>query len=116
MLPTRARLQSWNPDSLSSSAPGVNAGGASVYQAVRNLDDGVSRLDEVRTWRGPAHDASTQMFDRATRKASSFKDYTEKVAAAMQSGGSSIAAARTPLLNKADERSIGVTCMSPISG
>lgn len=103
MIPTRPRLQSWNPDSLSSAAPGVNAGGASVYQAVRNLDDGVNRLDEARTWRGPAHDASTQMFDRATRTASSFKDYTEKVSAAMQAGGSSIAAARTPLLNKADE-------------
>lgn len=103
MIPSRPRLQSWNPDSLSSAAPGVNAGGASVYRAVRNLDDGVNRLDEVRTWRGPAHDASTQMFDRATRAASSFKDYTEKISAAMQAGGSAIAAARTPLLNKADE-------------
>lgn len=103
MIPSRPRLQSWNPDSLSEAAPGVTAGGASVYRAVRNLDDGVNRLDESRTWRGPAHDASTKMFDRATRAASNFKDFTEKVATAMQSGGASIAAARTPLLSKADE-------------
>ena len=103
MLPSRPRLQSWNPDSLSLAAPGIAAGGASVYQSVRNLDDGVNRLDEARTWRGPAHDASTEMFRRATSAASKFKDYSEDVAAAMHSGGESIAAARTPLLNKAAE-------------
>ncbi|MDV3129392.1 hypothetical protein M1247_31115 [Mycobacterium sp. 21AC1] len=103
MLPSRSRLITWNPDSLSTAAASISSAGASVYGAVRNLDDGVNRLDETRTWSGKAHDAAAAMFGRATDRSSRFKDYTEAVARALNGGSGSIGRARTALLNKADE-------------
>lgn len=102
MLPSRPRLQSWNPDALATAAPSVDSGGAAIYHAVRNLEDGIDRMPESRAWQGQAHTAATGMFRRATDAASKFKDYTEKVAAAMKSGSGSIAAARKALLDEAD--------------
>lgn len=102
MLPSRSRLQSWNPDSLTSAATAIESGGASVYQAIRELADGVDRMPETRTWQGQAHDAATGMFRRATDTVSRFKNYTESVAVAMKSGSASIAGARAALLTEAD--------------
>ena len=60
-------------------------------------------MPEARAWDGPAHKAATEMFRRATDKSSKFSHYTEGVAAALAKGAGSIAAARTALLNHADE-------------
>ncbi len=103
MLPSRPRLQSWNPESLSCSAKAVGAGGAAVYDAVRTLDDECDRMPGARTWSGAAHDAATAMFRRATDTASEFSHYAEAVADALNSGSGSIGAARSALLGEADE-------------
>ena len=60
-------------------------------------------MPEARAWDGPAHKAATEMFRRATDKSSKFSHYTEGVAAALSKGAGAIAAARTALLNHADE-------------
>lgn len=103
MLPSRSRLQSWNPDSLAAAGSTVRTGGESVYKAVRDLDDECDRLPEARTWAGQAHDAATKMFDRATRQASPIQTSAEAMAAALEKGSGSIGAARRALLHKADE-------------
>lgn len=103
MLPSRPRLQSWNPDSLSAAAAGVSAGGEAVYNSIRKLDDDIDRMPEAKAWGGRAHEAATHMFGRATRSASDFKNYTEGVATALKNGSGSLAAVRTALLNKASE-------------
>jgi hypothetical protein len=74
-----------------------------VYEAVRDLDDGIDRMPESRAWSGQAHDAANAMFGRATRTSSDFAHYTEAVADALSAGGGAISAARTALLNHADE-------------
>ncbi|MFN3005217.1 WXG100 family type VII secretion target [Mycolicibacterium wolinskyi] len=107
MLPSRSRLTSWNPDSLSAAATSISSAGKSVYDAARNLDDGCDRLPESRTWSGSAHDAATQMFGRATERASRFLDYTDAVADALTRGGASIGKARTELLHEAAETDKG---------
>src|SRR5579875_775109 len=103
MLPSRSRLQSWNPGSLSLAGSAVSTGGGSVYGAVRTLDDECDRLPEARTWQGQAHDAATAMFRRATQHASKFKTCTDGEASALEKGDHTIGAARQALLRKADE-------------
>ena len=101
MLPTRSRLHSWNPDSLGPAATVLSEAGFAVYTAVRTLDEGCDRMPEARAWDGPAHDAATQMFRRATDASSTFNHYTEGVAAALSKGAVSISAARSALLGHA---------------
>jgi hypothetical protein len=103
VLPSRSRLQGWNPESLSSSAATISSAGDTIYTAVRTLDDDIDRMPESRGWSGQAHDAATDMFTRATDRSSSFKDYAAAVATALHSGSKSIGAARTALLKKAIE-------------
>ncbi|KUI05967.1 hypothetical protein AU188_02440 [Mycobacterium sp. IS-3022] len=103
MLPSRSRLQGWNPDSLRPAAAALCDAGLAVYTTARNLDDGCDRMPEARAWDGPAHKAATEMFRRATDTTSEFSHYTEGVAAALSKGAGTIGAARTTLLNHADE-------------
>ena len=107
MLPTRSRLQSWNPDALEQAATALREAGLAVYTAVRTLDEGCDRMPEARAWDGPAHDAATQMFRRATEVSSTFSLYTEGVAAALSKGAVTISSARTALLNHAGEVDCG---------
>lgn len=102
MLPSRPRLQSWNPDSLSPAAKAISGAGQTVYRAVRSLDDECDRMPEARTWSGPAHRAATDMFRRATDATSPLSHYAEAVAMALDSGSGSIGGARTALLREAD--------------
>ena len=102
MLPSRTRLQSWNPDSLSSAASTIRSAGASIYDSVRGLDDGIDRMPEARGWSGQAQVAAQQMFGRATARSSAFKDYADAFAGALESGSTSIGGARRDLLAKAD--------------
>jgi uncharacterized protein YukE len=96
-------LQSWNPDSLLPAASAIRDAGVTVYNAVRNLDDGIDRMPQSRAWAGQAHDEASKMFDRATVRASAFKNYADDFSTALMRGSASIAEARTELLSKADE-------------
>jgi hypothetical protein len=102
VLPTRSRLTSWNPDSLTAGAASIDDVGRSILSAVWRLDDGCDRMDEMRTWRGTAHSAATEMFKRAVNRASQYQDYTAAVATALRNGGARIGTARTELLREAD--------------
>lgn len=103
MIPSRSRLQSWNPEALATSAESIQAAGKSLYESVRRLDDEINRLDETEGWRGRAHDAATGMFQRGTDRASSFLNYAAAVATALDSGSESIGLARNDALRFADE-------------
>lgn len=103
MLPSRSRLQGWNPESLFSAASTISDAGVQIYDAVRNLDDRIDRMPETRGWAGNAHTAAQQMFGRATIRSSAFKDYADAFADALRSGSARIGKARLELLTKADE-------------
>lgn len=102
MLPSRSRLQSWNPESLEPAGGSIKTAGLSIYTAVRNLDDRIDGMSEARGWAGQAHDAAAGMFERATNRASAFKEYAEAFAGALRSGSTWISTARKDLLAKAD--------------
>ena len=48
MLPSRSRLQGWNPDSPSPASTALSGAGQSAYAAVRGLDDDCDRMPEAR--------------------------------------------------------------------
>ena len=102
MLPSRSRLQSWNPESLEPAGKSMWSAGQRFYDAVVKLDDQIDRMPESRAWAGQSHKAAADMFGRATKRASAFKDYAEAFAGALQSGSTRISAARKDLLAKAD--------------
>lgn len=102
MLPSRSTLQSWVPDSLSTSGDAVDSSGSTVGATVSGLDDAINRLPEVEGWSGAAHDAATGMFGRADLQAQQFTDYAKAVATALKNGAGAIGAARAALLAKAD--------------
>jgi uncharacterized protein YukE len=103
VLPTRSRLTSWNPESLTAGATSVADVGQSIYRAVWQLDDGCDRMNEMRTWQGAAHAAATDMFKRAVQRASHYQDYATAVAGALRTGSATIGKARSDLLREADE-------------
>jgi uncharacterized protein YukE len=103
VLPSRSRLEGWNPDSLTHTGPAVEEAGNSVGQAVDRINQNVKALPEGRAWEGPAHDAASAMFDRAHRSAANFSDYTTSLAKVLTKGGDTIGHARKALLDKADE-------------
>ncbi|MCV7152575.1 WXG100 family type VII secretion target [Mycolicibacterium pyrenivorans] len=103
MLPSRSRLTSWNPDALAVTGPAVTSAGESVEQAVDVINTNLEIMPETRSWEGPAHDAASKMFDRAHTHASEFGDYTAAIGNALRDSATSLGAARTALLNKADE-------------
>jgi|GEM_PF-871003 len=107
MLPSRSRLQSWNPDSLSPAAKAIGDGGQSVYNAVSGLEDKIDRMPEAGAWEGKSHTAATGMFGRATHQASQFEHYVDAEAAALNKGESTIGAARHWLLRHADDIDAG---------
>lgn len=107
MLPTRSRLQSWNPESLAPAASSIRSAGARIYAAVRNLDDDIDRMSESLGWSGQAHAAAAGMFHRATVRSSAFKDYADEVAAALETGGVFIGKVRSELLANAAEIDAG---------
>ena len=103
MLPSRSRLQRWNPESLTVAAEALRAAGASVYRSIRELDDEIDRMPEADAWSGTAHRAAADMFRRATDRSSAFKDYADTVATALSDGASTIGRARTAVLAEAAE-------------
>jgi uncharacterized protein YukE len=103
VLPSRSRLESWNPDSLTFSGPAVKAAGESVEQAVDRINNNIKIMPETKAWSGEAHDAASDMFDRAHKQTQSFSDYTSAIGKALSEAASEIARTRKALLDKADE-------------
>lgn len=107
MLPSRPTLQSWNPESLATSAAAIAAAAQTVVDGVSGIDDACERMPETRAWSGKSHAAASAMFGRAERQASTFSDYAKAVSAALSSGAESLGSARKALLAKADELDAG---------
>ncbi|HEY9264486.1 MAG TPA: hypothetical protein VIQ11_07785 [Mycobacterium sp.] len=103
MLPSRSRLERWNPDSLAFTGQAVDDGGRAVADAVTMMSSNIDTMPETRAWSGDAHTAATKMFGRAADAASALAAYTKAVGAAFRDGAGTIGEARTALLNKADE-------------
>jgi uncharacterized protein YukE len=107
MLPSRPTLQGWNPDSLTASAAAITSGATTVSTAVKGIDDACHRMPETKAWSGRSQKAASAMFERAERYASTFSDYANDMAAALQHGSGTIGPARAALLNKADQVDAG---------
>ncbi|KUI48142.1 hypothetical protein AU198_19130 [Mycobacterium sp. GA-1199] len=112
MLPSRPTLQSWNPESLATSAAAIATAAQTVVDGVSGIDDACTRMPETRAWSGVSHAAASAMFGRAKRQASTFSDYAKAVSAALSSGAESIGSARKALLAKADELDAGPLSVS----
>lgn len=107
MLPSRPRLESWNPDSLTFTGSAIRDAGRTVADAVTTLSTNIKEMPDTRAWSGSAHDAAEAMFERAGRQADSFSDYTTAVGDAFTTGAGTIGGARTALLDKADQIDMG---------
>ncbi|OBB72179.1 hypothetical protein A5759_19590 [Mycobacterium sp. 852014-52144_SCH5372336] len=103
MLPSRTRLEGWNPDSLNFTGPPVTTAGESVERAVDRINNNLKRMPETKAWSGQAHDAASAMFGRARQTASEFSRYTTVIGNALGESAGTIGAARKALLDKADE-------------
>lgn len=103
MLPSRPRLEGWSPASLSQTGPAITTAGHSVEEAVDRINNNLKIMPETKAWSGSAHDAATQMFDRAHKQTQSFSHYAAAVGKALADGAGPIGDARNALLGKADE-------------
>ncbi|MDG4665213.1 hypothetical protein [Mycobacterium sp. 236(2023)] len=103
MLPSRSRLESWNPDSLTFAGKAIQDRGKAVADSVTALSTNIATMPETRAWSGIAHDAATQMFGRADKQTTAFSAYTTALGNALSAGAGKIGGARTALLDKADQ-------------
>lgn len=103
MLPSRSRLESWSPYSLTFTGKAVHERGRAVAEAVTTLSTNIATMPDTRAWSGDAHDAATHMFERADTSTQSFSTYTTAISEALTAGASTIGGARTALLDKADQ-------------
>jgi uncharacterized protein YukE len=101
VLPSRSRLESWNPGSLVGSSASVRSAGDAIEEAVRGIEKACSDLPELRAWDGIAHEAALAMFQRAHKSTAELSDYANAVAGALNGGAESIGSARIALLDKA---------------
>ncbi|WP_081279563.1 hypothetical protein [Mycolicibacterium fortuitum] len=103
MLPSRPRLEGWNPDSLTPAGQAIKSSGTAVGEAVSRINSNLKTMPETKGWSGDAHNAATAMFDRAKVQTDDFSKYTTAVGDALSGAAGPIGSARTALLNKADE-------------
>lgn len=103
MLPSRPRLERWNPDSLTPAGEAVRNAGTAVGDAVSGINSNLARMADTKAWSGDAHKAATAMFDRAKKQTDDFSKYTTAVGNALSGAAGPIGGARTALLKKADE-------------
>ena len=103
MLPTRSRLERWNPDSLTFAGQAVKDSGRAVADAVTTLSTNIKTMPDTKAWSGDAHTGATTMFDRAAKRTDAFSAYTSAVSAALIAGAGTIGGARTALLDKVDQ-------------
>lgn len=102
-MPSRSRLESWNPDSLTFTGKTIQDRGRGVADAVTTLSANIATMPDTKAWSGDAHDAATQMFGRADTSTQSFMAYTTALGNALSEGAGAIGGARTALLDKADQ-------------
>ncbi|HET6735448.1 WXG100 family type VII secretion target [Mycobacterium sp.] len=107
MLPSRSRLEGWNPDSLAYTGPAVKTAGESVERAVDTINSNIKIMPETKAWSGEGHEAASGMFDRAHKTTTAFSDYTAAIGNVLSEGASTIGAARKALLDKADQVDAG---------
>ena len=103
MLPSRPRLERWNPDSLTPAGDAVKNAGKAVGAAVSGMSSNLAKMADTKAWSGDAHKAATAMFGRAKIQTDEFSRYTAAVGDALSGAAGPIGSARTALLNKADE-------------
>ncbi|VEG58185.1 Uncharacterised protein [Mycolicibacterium aurum] len=103
MLPTRSRLERWNPDSLRFTGRAVKDSGRTVAHAVTALSTNVTTMPDTKAWSGDAHTAATTMFDRAAKQTEAFSAYTSALSGVLIAGAGTIGDARTALLDRADQ-------------
>lgn len=103
MLPSRPRLERWNPDSLTPAGEAIKSSGTAVGDSVSRINSNLKTMRETKSWSGDSHNAAMAMFDRAKKQTDDFSKYTTAVGDALRGGASTIGTARTALLKKADE-------------
>ncbi|MDQ2638885.1 MAG: hypothetical protein M3Y83_18650 [Actinomycetota bacterium] len=74
-----------------------------MAQAVDRINDNLKIMPETKAWSGQAHDAASEMFDRARTTTTRFREYTTAIGKALTDGADRIGGTRIALLNKADE-------------
>ncbi|WP_260755649.1 hypothetical protein [Mycobacterium sp. SMC-8] len=102
MLPSRSRLERWNPDTLTFAGRSITDTGTAIEDAVTAVGTNIATMPDTRAWSGDAHTAAASMFERAAKQTSAFSAYTTAVGQALTHGAGTIGAARTSLLDKAD--------------
>lgn len=107
MLPSRPRLERWNPDSLTFTGQAVKDSGKAVDDAVTTMSTNIRTMPDTKAWSGAAHAAATTMFERANKQTNDFSVYTTAVGDALIAGAATIGEARTALLDKADQIDMG---------
>lgn len=74
---------------------------------MNTINNNIKVMPETKGWSGQAHDAASQMFDRAHKHTMSFSDYTTAIGKALIEGAGWIGDTRMALLIKADEIDAG---------
>ncbi|BDE01878.1 hypothetical protein FKW78_05610 [Mycolicibacterium fortuitum] len=103
MLPSRPRLERWNPDSLTPAGQSVETTGASVGLAVTRINDKLKTMPETKSWSGNAHNAAVDMFGRAKGQTDAFSTLTKAIGGALIGSSDPIARTQKALLNKAEQ-------------
>jgi hypothetical protein len=67
VLPSRSRLERWNPDSLTFTGQAVRDGGTAIDNAVTKMTTNIKTMPDTKAWSGDAHTAATSMFERGHR-------------------------------------------------
>ena len=107
MLPSRPRLQGWNPDSLPPAGKTITTSGTAVGEAVTRIDSKLKTMADTKDWSGDAHTAATGMFARGKKQTDKFSEYTKAVGEAFSGSADPIGSAQRALLSKADEIDAG---------
>jgi uncharacterized protein YukE len=103
VLPSRPRLQGWDPGSLTTSASTISTSAEAISNAVNGVGSTIEHMPEAGAWEGKSHSAATAMFGRANRETLKFSEYANDVATALRNGSGPLGNARTALLNKANQ-------------
>ena len=99
MLPSRSRLQSWQPEQLTEAADTVKTAGSAIETAAEYAAGQCAGLPEYQGWTGPAQTAAQRSFDQAKRAAYAIADAAEAVSGALTIGAHDLAWARSSLLD-----------------
>ena len=68
MLPSRSRLERWNPDTLTFAGQSITDTGTAIEDAVTAVSTNIATMPDTRAWSGDAHAAAASMFERAAKQ------------------------------------------------